>query len=110
MGSPQEAPSTSAAYGIWQQFGLGANNGCGTRSRAISDVENIQRMPPNLSDDEIHSLMAYARGKFAGEPYPFAPALRPIREALAKLDPKPKPEPLALRKNLCAEPSAGEEE
>src|ERR1051325_111456 len=58
---PQKAPSTSAAYRIWQQFGLGANNGCGTRSRAISDVENIQRMPPNLSDDEIHGLMAYAR-------------------------------------------------
>jgi hypothetical protein len=51
-------------------------------------------MPPNLSDDEIHGLMAYARDKFGDEPYPFAPALRPIREALAKLDPKPKPEPL----------------
>ena len=51
-------------------------------------------MPPNLSDDEIHGLMAYARYKLAAEPYPFAQALRPIREALAKLDPKPKPEPL----------------
>jgi hypothetical protein len=30
----------------------------------------------------------------ATEPYPFAPALRPTMEALAKLDPKPKPEPL----------------
>ena len=66
--------------------------------------------PPNLSDDEIHGLIAYARVKFADERYPFASALRPVREALAKLDPKPKPEPLALRKNLCAEPSAGEEE
>jgi hypothetical protein len=65
---------------------------------------------PNLSDDEIHGLMAYARDKFGDEPYPFAPALRPIREVPAKLDPKPKPEPLPLRKNLCAEPSAGEEE
>jgi hypothetical protein len=42
--------------------------------------------------------MAYAPGKFVAEPYPLAPALRPIREALAKLDPKPKPEPLPPRK------------
>lgn len=34
-------------------------------------------MPPNLSDDEIHSLIAYARYNLAAEPYPFAPALRP---------------------------------
>ena len=67
-------------------------------------------MSLDLSDDEIHGLIAYARDKLGDERYPFAPALRPIREALAKLDPKPKPEPLALRKNLCAEPSAGEEE
>jgi hypothetical protein len=40
----------------------------------------------------------YARGKFATEPYPFAPALRPIREALAKLDRKPMPAPLPPRK------------
>jgi hypothetical protein len=51
-------------------------------------------MSLNLSDDEIHGLIAYARGKFATEPYPFAPALRPIREALAKLDPKPTRAPL----------------
>jgi len=57
--------------------------------------------PPNLSDDEIHSLMAYARGKFAGEPYPFAPALRPIREALAKLDPKPFRSRLRRRSRMC---------
>ena len=55
-------------------------------------------MSLSLSDDEIHGLIAYARDKFGDEPYPFAPALRPIREALAKLDPKPKPEPLPPRK------------
>jgi len=60
--------------------------------------EQNLRYVPHLTDDEIHGLIAYARRKFAAEPYPFAPALRPIREALAKLDPKPKPEPLPPRK------------
>jgi len=45
-----------------------------------------------------HGLIDYARGKFAAERYPFAPALRPIRETLAKLDPKPKAEPSAPKK------------
>ena len=53
-----------------------------------------------LRDDEIHGLIAYARDKFGDERYPFAPALRPIREVLAKLDPKPIPE--RLRKPLLA--------
>jgi hypothetical protein len=70
-------------------------------------LNNIQGMSLNLSDDEIHGLINYARGKFAAEPYPFAPALRPIREALAKLDPKPKPDPLPPRKPLCAELGTG---
>jgi hypothetical protein len=63
----------------------------------------------NLTDQEIQGLIAYARNKFAAESYPFAPALRPIREALAKLDPKPVPQPHA-EEALCAEPSAGQEE
>ena len=46
-------------------------------------------MSLNLSDEEIHGLITYARDKFAGERYPFAPTLRPIREVLAKLDPTP---------------------
>ena len=55
-------------------------------------------MSLNLSDDEIHGLIAYARDKFADEQYPFAPTLRPIREVLAKLDPKPVPQPPAPKK------------
>ena len=55
-------------------------------------------MSLDLTDDEIHGLIAYARDKFANEQYPFAPSLRPIRETLAKLDPKPTPEPLPPRK------------
>ena len=52
----------------------------------------------NLSDDEIHGLIDYARDKFGDERYLFAPSLRPVREVLAKLDPKPTPEPLPPRK------------
>ena len=55
-------------------------------------------MSLNLSDEEIHGLIDYARYKFVAEQYPFAPSLRPVREVLAKLDPKPKPEPLPPRK------------
>ena len=55
-------------------------------------------MSLNLSDEEIHGLIAYARDKFGDERYPFAPALRPIREALAKIEPKRTPGPLPSRK------------
>jgi len=62
-------------------------------------------MSLNLSDEEIHGLIAYARDKFADERYPFAPTLRTVRGALAKLDPKAKPETLPARKpyvpSLC---------
>jgi len=40
-------------------------------------------MSLNLSDEEIHGLIDYARDKFAAEQYPFAPSLRPVREVLA---------------------------
>ena len=39
-------------------------------------------MPPTLSPDEIQALLAYARDKFEDERYAFAPALRPVRDAL----------------------------
>ena len=55
-------------------------------------------MSLNLTDEEIAGLIGYAREKFADERYPFAPALRPIRDALAKLDPTPKPAPPAPKK------------
>jgi hypothetical protein len=47
-----------------------------------------------LIEDEIAVLIDYARRKYAEERYPLAPALRPVREALAKLNPQPAPEPL----------------
>ena len=43
---------------------------------------------PALSDEGSQALIAYA----------LSPALRPVREALAKLDPKPTPEPLPERR------------
>ena len=57
-------------------------------------------MSLNLTDGEIHGLIAYARDKFGDERYPFAAALRPTREALAKLDPKPTPATEAFRAEL----------
>ena len=44
--------------------------------------------PMNLTDDENRP-----RGKFDGERYPFAPALKTLREVLAKVDPSPSREP-----------------
>jgi hypothetical protein len=44
------------------------------------------------------ALLAYARGKFEDELYPFAPALRPVRDVLAKIDLNPKPELPAAKK------------
>jgi hypothetical protein len=45
-------------------------------------------MQRSLSLDEIEALIEYSRGKFEEERFPFAPALRPVREALTKVDPK----------------------
>jgi hypothetical protein len=42
-----------------------------------------------LSLADTQALINYARQKFAEERFPLAPGLRPIREALARLDPKP---------------------
>lgn len=52
----------------------------------------------NLTEDEIRHLVSFARGKFETERYPFAPTLKPVREVLAKVDPKPKPAPPPPRK------------
>jgi hypothetical protein len=59
---------------------------------------NRYSCPIDITDDEIRHLVSYARGKFEVERYPFAPALKPVREVLAKIDPQPKPEPPPLRK------------
>jgi hypothetical protein len=74
------------------------------RKRIVAGCEyaefdpNMRYVPQPYRRRNPRLDIAYAGDKFAAEPYPFAPALRPIREALAKLDPKPKPEPLRPRK------------
>jgi hypothetical protein len=50
-------------------------------------------------DDEIQILLDYGRRNYAEERWPLSPELRPVREALAKLDnmstaePQPTPKP-----------------
>lgn len=51
-----------------------------------------------LSPEDTEALITYARQKFAEERYPLSRVLRPIREALEKLDPKPAPVPQPPRK------------
>ena len=58
-------------------------------------------MSLEVSHEEIHGLIAYARNKFADERYPFAPALRPIREVLAKMSPQPKTASLRDGSRMC---------
>ena len=47
---------------------------------------------PHFPPRDRHPI-AYARRKYAEERYPLSPELRPVREALANLDPKPEPPP-----------------
>jgi hypothetical protein len=49
---------------------------------------------PALSKEETQTLIDYARRKFAEERWPMSEGLKLVREALAKLDPKPKQAPL----------------
>jgi hypothetical protein len=48
-----------------------------------------------LSPDETATLIDYARRKYAEERYPLSPELRPVREAIEKLRPRPAPLPPA---------------
>ena len=42
-----------------------------------------------LSEEETRTLIDYARRKFAEERWPMSLALRPVREIMEKLYPKP---------------------
>ena len=80
------------------------------RLSRITNVYTRSHLPLPIFKPEVHRtifpeghgkqlrLITYARDKFADERDPFAPALRLIREALAKLDPKPILEPPASKK------------
>jgi len=45
----------------------------------------------DLNDDELAALVAGMRRLLADDKYPLAPRLRPLRAALAKLDPVAEP-------------------
>jgi hypothetical protein len=47
-----------------------------------------------LSDEEIRTLVHYARRKFLEEGWPMSPTLRSVRAALGKVEPRPAPLPL----------------
>jgi hypothetical protein len=53
----------------------------------------------DLPDDELAAVTAAIRGVIAGDRFPRAPRLDPLRSALAKLEPatapKPSPDPKA---------------
>jgi hypothetical protein len=46
------------------------------------------------SPEDIQILIDYARQRFEEERWPLSPALRPVREALDRMFPKPEPTPL----------------
>src|SRR5262249_11411283 len=54
----------------------------------------------DLTDEELAAVAAALRRVIMNDRYPLAPRLRPLREALAKLDPaavpRPRPEPKPL--------------
>jgi hypothetical protein len=52
---------------------------------------------PALSEEETRTLIDYARWKFAEERWPLSPALRPVREIMEKLNPKPEPQPFPMQ-------------
>jgi len=49
----------------------------------------MHELPP----EDARLLIEYAKRKYAEERWPLSTELRPIRAALAKLDPKPEPIP-----------------
>jgi hypothetical protein len=49
----------------------------------------IVAMQQDLSPQDARLLIEYARRKYLEERWPLSPALREVRKALAKLDPKP---------------------
>jgi hypothetical protein len=58
----------------------------------------------DLTDEELAALIAYVRDKLAAERFPYSPTLRPVKSALAKLEPPARPEPMPPPKPI-GEPS-----
>jgi hypothetical protein len=58
----------------------------------------------DLSDDEHAAVTAAVRRTIDQDRYPHSPRLKPLRAALAKLDPASLPKPLPERKPLPEAP------
>ena len=48
----------------------------------------------DLTEDERAALAAFLRDAIAADRFPMSPRWRPIKSALAKIDPQPEPPPL----------------
>jgi hypothetical protein len=55
----------------------------------------VPMMTRKLSPEATTILIDYARREYAAERWPLSPVLRPVKEAIAKLRPKPGPLPPA---------------
>lgn len=64
-------------------------------------------MAPHLDDAEFAAVIAAFKEKLDNEHLPHAPRLEPFRSALAKLDPRSVPKPIAPRPPLPTGPSVG---
>jgi hypothetical protein len=61
----------------------------------------------NLTDDELAAVTAALRGVIAGDRYPHAPRLDPLRAAVAKLEAATAAEPVPLAKGPAARARSG---
>jgi hypothetical protein len=60
----------------------------------------------DLADDELAAVVALVRRTMNEEKFPFSPRVRPLKAALAKLDPKPS-KPRAVLPPLPTGPMVG---
>ena len=90
-GSGESPPFRNHALGAALRY---KDRVCGdskaTATEPLQVMEDIE-----LSAEQIALLIDYARRKYAEERYPLSPELRPVREAIQKLRPKPPPLPPA---------------
>ena len=71
----------------------------------LSPHRYIPSMPAaDFTEDERAALAAFLRDSLAADRFPMAPRWRPIKSALAKIDPQPEPPPLPPLK-ATGEPS-----
>lgn len=64
-------------------------------SRAAPTIVTVSIPPIDLTDDELAAVVAAVRHTLEADKFPHAPRLKPLRSALAKLDPASAPKPLS---------------